>query len=180
MKMNTLTLDNAAIMEAVVSRLVDEFMRTDDQLYDEVEKRIPGKIDTLFLKHVEPRIQQELDRALADVFHKEYQKRTAWGEKDGEKTTISKELEKLMSGFWAQTVDKDGKPNTYAKLTRAEYTMAKVLGDDFNKQTERYLVQAAAWLKDGMRDHLRGEVDKMLANLFHVKSAQDQAEGRYK
>ncbi len=180
MKMSTLTLDNAAIMEAVVSRLVDEFMRTDDQLYDEVEKRISGKIDTLFLKHVEPRIQQELDRALADVFHKEYQKRTAWGENDGEKTTISKELEKLMSGFWAQTVDKDGKPSTYAKLTRAEYTMAKVLGDDFNKQTERYLVQAAAWLKDGMRDHLRGEVDKMLANLFHVKSAQDQAEGRYK
>jgi hypothetical protein len=178
--MNTLTLDNAAIMEAVVGRLVDEFMRTDDQLYDEVEKRISKKIDDLFIKRVEPRIQQELDRALADVFHKEYQKRTAWGEAEGEITTISKELEKLMSGFWAQTVDKDGKPNAYAKLTRAEFTMAKVLGDDFGKQTERYLVQAAAWLKDGMRDHLRGEVDKMLANLFHVKSAQDTAEGRYK
>lgn len=178
--MSAITLDNAAIMEAVVGRLVDEFMRTDDQLYDEVEKRISKKIDALFLKNVEPRIQQELDRALADVFHKEYQQRTAWGENEGEPTTISKELEKLMSGFWAQTVDKDGKPSTYAKLTRAEYTMAKVLGDDFNKQTERYLVQAAAWLKDGMRDHLRGEVDKMLANLFHVNSAQDQAEGRYK
>lgn len=178
--MNTLTLDNAAIMEAVVGRLVDEFMRNDDQLYDEVERRISKKLDALFLKSVEPRIQQELNRALVDVFHKEYQKTTSWGENDGEKTTISKELEKLMSNFWAQTVDKDGKPSTYAKLTRAEFTMAKVLGDDFGKQTERYMIQAAAWLKDGMRDHLRGEVDKMLANLFHVKSAQDMAEGRYK
>ncbi len=62
--MNTLTLDNAAIMEAVVARLVDEFRRTDDQLYDEVEKRISKKIDALFLKSVEPRIQKELDRAL--------------------------------------------------------------------------------------------------------------------
>lgn len=175
-----LTLDNDKIMEAVVEKVSDEFMRSGEDLYAEVEKRISKKIDALFLANVEPRLKQEMDAALANVFHREYQKRSAWGEPEGEKTTISKELERLMSDFWSQTVDKDGKPSSYAKLTRCEFTMAKVLGDDFNKHTERYLISSAAWLKDGVRDHLRGEVDKMLANLFHVKSAQDQAEGRYK
>lgn len=179
-KNTALTFDNAALMEAVVERVVDQFMRTDEDLYAEVEKRIGKKIDALFIASVEPRIKQEIDKALVDVFHREYQKRTVWGEREGEKTTISKELERLMSGFWAETVNKDGKPDQYSKLTRAEFTMAKVLGEDFTKQTERYLIQSAAWLKDGVRDHLRGEVDKMLANLFHVKSAQDTAEGRYK
>jgi hypothetical protein len=173
-------INNDQIMAAVVERIVEEFTRTDDQLFAEVEKRISKKIDALFLKSVEPRIQKELDAALENVFHREYQKTTAWGERDGQTTTITKELERLMAGFWSETVDEKGKPSSYAKLTRAEFTMAKVLGDDFNKQTERYLIQSAAWLKDGVRAHLRGEVDKMLGNLFHVKSAQDSAEGRYK
>lgn len=175
-----LTLDHDKLFEAVVEKLVDNFMRSDEELYEEVEKRIGKKIDALFDAKVEPRIKEEVDKALVNAFHREYQKRTAWGEVEGEKTTISKELERLMSNFWAQRVDKDGKATNYGGLTRAEFTMAKVLGDDFGKQTERYLIQAAAWLKDGMRDHLRGEVDKMLANLFHVQTAQDKAEGRYK
>lgn len=173
-------IDNGKILGAVVDKVAEEFMRTEGELFTQVEKRITKSIDALFVKSVEPRIQAVLDQALTDVFHKEYQKRTAWGENDGQTTTITKELEKLMSGFWAETVDEKGKPSSYAKLTRAEYTMAKVLGEDFNKQTERYLVQSAAWLKDGVRTHLRGEVDKMLGKLFHVKSAQDAAEGRYK
>lgn len=176
----SIQIDNDKIMAAVVDKVAEEFMRTEGDLYDAVNAKIGKKIDALFTKSVEPRIQAELDKALADCFHREFQKTTAWGERDGEPTTISKELERLMSGFWAETVDDKGKPSNYAKLTRAEYTMAKVLGDDFNKQTERYLIQSAAWLKDGVRAHLRGEVDKMLANLFHVKSAQDHAEGRYK
>ena len=178
--MTALTLDNTAIMEAVVSRLVDEFMKSDDQLYDEVERRINKKIDALFLKSVEPRIQQELDRALTDCFHREYQKRTAWGEAEGEKTTISKELERLMSGYWSELVDDKGKPSSYSKMTRAEYTMAKVTGEDFKDQMHRYLVQGAAALKDGLRAQMRQQIDTMLANLFHVQTAQDKAEGRYK
>lgn len=173
-------IDNDKIMAAVVDKVADEFMRTESDLFNAVEAKINKKIDALFVKSVQPRIQAELDKALADCFHREFQKTTPWGEADGPPTSISRELERLMSGFWAQKVDKDGKETSYGNLTRAEFTMAKVLGDDFNKQTERYLIQSAAWLKDGVRDHLRGEVDKMLANLFHVKSAQDHAEGRYK
>lgn len=178
--MTALTLDNAAIMDAVVVRLVDQFMKTDDQLYEEVERRINKKIDAMFLKSVEPRIQQELDKALTDCFHREYQKRTAWGDNDGEKTTISKELERLMTGYWAEPVDEKGKPSTYSKMTRAEYTMAKVTGEDFKDQMHRYLVQGAAALKDGLRSQMRTQIDTMLANLFHVQTAQDKAEGRYK
>jgi len=178
--MTALTLDNASIMEAVVSRLVDQFMRTDDQLYEEVERRIGKKIDALFLQKVEPRIQKELDKALTDCFHREYQKRTAWGEPDGEKTTISKELERLMSNYWSETVDDKGKVSAYSEMTRAEYTMAKVTGEDFKDQMHRYLVQGAAALKDGLRAQMRSQIDTMLANLFHVQTAQDKAEGRYK
>ena len=176
----SIQIDNDKIMAAVVEKVADEFMRTESDLFAAVEKEINKKIDALFVASVEPRIQAELDKALTDCFHREFQKRTAWGEADGETTTISKELENLMSGYWAETVDEKGKASSYSKLTRAEFTMAKVLGHDFHEHTKKYLIQSAAWLKDGMRTHLREEVDKMLANLFHVKSAQDTAEGRYK
>lgn len=176
----TLSLDNEKLMEAVVEKVADEFMREGDDLYEEVERRINKKIDALFLKSVEPRIQQEIDKALTDCFHREYQKRTAWGEPDGEKTTISKELERLMTGYWSETVDENGKVSPYSKMTRAEYTMAKVTGEDFKNQMQRYLIQGAAALKDGLRATMRDQIDAMLANLFHVQTAQDKAEGRYK
>lgn len=176
----TIQLDNAAITEAVVERIADNFMREESHLWSAVQKRINNKIDALFLASVQPKIQAEIDKALADCFNREFQKATAWGEREGEPTSISKELQRLMTDYWAQLVDKDGKNTSYGKMTRAEWTMAKVTGDDFKAQTERYLVQSAAWLKDGMREQLRGQIDVMLANLFHVKSAQDAAEGRYK
>ena len=176
-----LTLDNAKIMEAVVEKVVDEFVRTEGDLYSEVEKRINKKIDALFLKSVEPRIQQEIDKALTDCFHREYQKRSAWGEAEGQPTTISKELEKLMGDFWSEKVNAStGTPASYNGITRAEYAMAKVLGEDFNKTIKAHLVQSAAGLKDGLRNVLRAEIDTMLGNLFHVRSGQDHAEGRYK
>ena len=173
-------LDNAAITEAVVERIVDNFMRDENDLWSAVEKKINKKIDALFVASVQPKIQAELDRALGDAFNREYQKTTAWGEPEGEKTSINKELQRLMTDYWAVKVDKAGKETSYGGITRAEWTMAKVTGDDFKAHTERYMIQAAAWLKDGFREQLRAQIDVMLGNLFHVKSAQDAAEGRYK
>lgn len=175
-----INLNNDEITAAVVERVADSFMREDHDLFAAVEARINKKIDDLFVKSVEPRIQAEIDKALTDCFHREYQRRTAWGEAEGETTTISKELEKLMSNYWAEKVDDKGKVSSYGKMTRAEWTMAKVTGEDFKEQMHRYVVQGAAALKDGMRATMRESVDVMLANLFHVQTAQDKAEGRYK
>lgn len=172
-------LDNEKIMAAVVDKIADDFLSNEAEISDRVAKKINAQIDAIFLKKVEPRINAELDRALGDCFHREFQKTTAWGERDGETTTISKELEKLMSGYWAEKVNEAGKPCNYGKMTRAEYTMAKVTGEDFKDQMHRYLVQGAAALKDGLRAQMRGQIDEMIGKLFRVQTAQDQAEGRY-
>ncbi len=175
-----INLNNDEITNAVVDKVADAFMREDTDLYSAVEQRINKKIDDIFVRSVEPRIQAEIDKALTDCFHREYQKTTAWGEKKGQTTTISKELEKLMGNYWAENVNEKGETSGYGKFTRAEYVMAKVTGEDFSKQMERYIIQSAAALKDGMRVQLRASVDEMLAKLFHVQTAQDRAEGRYK
>jgi len=175
----SIQLDNEKIMAAVVDKIAEEFAREDHELFDAVERRINAKIDQQFRQMVEPRIKDEIDKALTNAFDREYYRTNSWGEREGEPTSIAKELQKLMTNFWQEKVDEKGNPSSYSKITRAEYTMSKVLGEDFRKEMEKYIISSAAGLKDGLRGALRTQIDEMLGNLFRVRSGQDQAESRY-
>jgi excinuclease UvrABC helicase subunit UvrB len=176
------TLDDAAIEEAVVTRAVDRFF---DGHYDfgaTLKSAVEKRLNALFAEKADAAITAAVDAALDDGFNREFVRVSPWGEKQGEPTTIRKELEGLLTNFWQQKVDKQGKPteNGYNSITRAEYQMTRIAGDDFIKNLEQHLIGSAAAFKDGLRVELRDRVDQMMGNLFHVQTAQDKAEGRYK
>jgi len=177
-----ITLDLASVENAVVERAVDRFF---DKHYDfgaTLKGAVETRLNKLFAEKADAAIATAIETALDDGFNREFVRVTPWGDKQGAPTTIRKELETLISGFWQQKVDKQGKPVTdsYNSITRAEYQMTRIAGEDFIKNLEQHLIGSAAQMKDGLRAELRGRVDTMLGNLFHVKSAQDTAEGRYK
>ena len=115
-------------------------------------------------------------------FEREYQRVDSFGSPTGEKTTIRAELEKLISGYWNAKVDDQGKPSDayYAKATRAEWLMAKMCAADFQGEMKQHVVNLGAGLKDSLRNELRSTLDRLLGEVFHVRSATDQAEGRSK
>lgn len=176
-----ITFDAKTIEKAVVDRAVERFF---DEHYDfraTLTAEVTKRLDAMFADKAEAAIAGAIDTALEDGFNREFQRSTPWGEKQGAPTTIRRELEALLTDFWKQTVDKSGKPSTgYGNVTRVEYVMTKVAGEDFMKNLSQHLIGSAAHFKDGLRNELRGRVDEMLGNLFHVKTAQDKAEGRYK
>lgn len=172
------TAIEAAIVEKAVDRFFDEHYDFGSTLKGAVEKRI----NDMFAEKADAAIASAVEGALDDGFNREFVRVSPWGEKLGAPTTIRKELEGLINGFWQQKVDKQGKPtdSTYGSITRAEYQMTRIAGEDFIKNLEQHLIGAAAQMKEGLRGELRGRVDTMLGNLFHVQTAGDKAEGRYK
>lgn len=176
-----LTLDVKSIETAVVERAVDRFF---DEHYDfgaTLKTAVEKRINTLFAEKAETAIAAAVDTALDNAFDREFAKVTPWGEQQGPTSTIRKELETLLANFWQQKVDKQGKPSDgYGAVTRVEYQMTRIAGEDFIKNLEQHLIRSAASFKDGLRNELRARVDAMMGNLFHVQTAQDKAEGRYK
>jgi len=175
------TLDMAAVEQAVVDRAVDRFFDEHFDFGSTLKRAVESRFNALFAEKADAAITAAIDAALDDGFNREFTRVTPWGEKQGQPTTIRRELEFMLANFWQQKVDRQGKPSDgYNSVTRAEYQMIRIAGEDFIKNLESHLVGAAATFKDGLRNELRGRVDTMLAGLFHVKSGQDQAEGRYK
>lgn len=179
--MADLTIDLAAVEEAVVERAVDRFFDEHFDFGSTLKAAVDKRLNDLFAEKADAAIGAAVEAALDDGFNREFVRVTPWGEKQGQPTTIRRELELMLANFWQQKVDRNGKPSDgYNSITRAEYQMTRIAGDDFIKNLEQHLIGSAAAFKDGLRNELRGRVDQMLGNLFHVKSAQDTAEGRYK
>lgn len=177
-----ITLNHEAIENAVIDRAVDRFF---DEHYDfgaTLKGAVEKRLNTLFAEKADAAISAAIETALDDGFNREFVRVTPWGEKASAPTTIRRELEALLSNFWQQKVDKSGKPtdSNYGSVTRVEYQMTRIAGDDFIKNLEQHLIGSAAAFKDGLRAELRSRVDQMMGNLFHVQSVQDKAEGRYK
>jgi superfamily II DNA helicase RecQ len=174
-------LDQAAIQAAVVERVADEIQSGWDWKAD-ARKMITAKIDAAFIEGVADVVDATVKQAVEDSFDREYSKSDVFGISSGPKTTIRKELARLIDGYWSQKVDRYGKPDTSTygdKVTRAEWHMMQVCGEGFSKQLKQDVVNIAAHFKDGLRAQLRSETDKMLNNLFKVKSKQDAEEKLY-
>lgn len=149
----------------------DRFSR----LLSDIRKEVNARIDRLFAESADAMISEALDKAIKDGFEREYNKLTAWGEREGEPTTISKELEKIVSRYWSEKVDGRGKPSDgYGAITRAERLMTEICAEDFSKSMKGAVLDVTGALKDGLRNQIAAQVDGMLSELFKVKSLQDQ------
>lgn len=177
----TIALDLASIHDAVIDRAVDRFFNEHYDFSATLKAAVAKRIDEAFAEKADAAIAEAVNAALDDGFNREFVRVTPWGEKQGEPTTVRKELERLLANFWQQKVDAQGRPSeSYGAKTRAEYQLVRIAGEDFIKNLEQHLVGSAGAFKDGLRNELRGRVDQMLGNLLNVRSQQDQAEGRYK
>jgi hypothetical protein len=176
MEINSATIQDAIVKE-VSERIFDEM-----GIHEMIEKKVTTKIDTIFTETVDAQIQREIEKAVSGGFEREYHKVNSFGNPQGEATTISKELERIVSTYWQQKVDRSGKPtdSSYSAGTRAEWMMLQVCGDDFKDRLKQEMANVSGNLKDGLRDQLRTWTDQTLGNLFNVRSAHDQAEGRSK
>ncbi len=175
-----LELDMKAVERGVIEEIADRLM-DEDQLSEAVRKDIDSRISVLFAERVEIQIVAAIDHAVNEGFDREYQAVDNFGSQVGDKTTIRKRLAKLTKEYWSARVDAHGKAekDSYGtSMTRAEYTMMKACGEDFNKQLRQEAVNVTAALKDGLRNEFRQWIDSALGDLFKVQSQMDKDEGR--
>lgn len=172
-----LNINEEDLKTAIVAKATDEILRHDDDLTDMVRQEVKKRVDAIFAERATKQIQEAIDAAVSSSFEQEYRRVTAFGEPDGAPTTIRKELERTVSGYWSAKVDpRTGKPasSDYNAVTRAEYLMTQVCAEDFTAGLKQSVNNVTGALKDGLRNQLAIQMDTMLTQLFNIKSLQDQ------
>ena len=172
-----LNISEEDLKKAIVEKASDELLKYSDDLSSMVASEVKRRVDAIFADRAEVQIQAAIDAAINAGFDREYQRVNNFGQEVGEKTTIRDQLDKIVSGFWSQEVDhRTGKPSSSygTKVTRAEYIMTTVCAENFSEALKQHTANIAGNLKDGLRNQLAAHMDKMLNDLFNVKSLQDQ------
>lgn len=171
----SINLDDEALRELIAEKVADSFC-TDEDIVQRVNRVIEARIDKVFAERAAEAVEQAATRAVTEGLDRVFQKVNRFGQPEGDPTTIRKEMERLVDGYWSQRVDRNGKStdSTYSTLTRAEYLMAQVCAEDFSAQMRQAAISVTAALKDGFRAQLAKHVDGLLDELFRVKSIQDQ------
>lgn len=173
-------LNEDAITEAVIERATERLLDEHD-FVTAARRQISDRVNALFADQVEGEVASIVREATRAGFETVYQPVNRLGQPDGPETTIRKRLVDLVENYWAQRVSKrSGEPqkDSYDSVSRAEWTMAQICAGDFSAALRQEVVNLTATIKDGLREQLRTEVDKMLGEIFRVRSKADTAEGR--
>lgn len=168
-------LDKKRIEDAIIEQVSNDFLAQED-LSGQIRAEVNRRIDKLFKDNADAQINDAINDAIRNGFEREYCRINAWGQKEGEPTTIRKELEKAIGDYWNTTVDRNGKPDTsYGnKTTRAEWLMTQMVAADFKDSMKQHIINLSGSLKDGLRQELHKTVNLLLTERFHVKSLDDQ------
>ena len=171
-----LNINEEELKAAIVAQAADQILAGDD-LSGLIAKEVNARINKIFATRADEQIQIAIDAAVVNAFDREYQRVTQWGDADGDKTSIRKELDRIVTGYWAAKVDaRSGKEtdSSYNAVTRAEYLMTTICAKDFSATMKEAALSVTGALKDGMRNQLAQIMDGVLNDLFMVKSLQDQ------
>jgi len=168
---------NKTRIEDGIIRQVSEDVMSAEELRDRVKRAVDTRIDNLFKSTVDAQIKAAIEAAITKGLDHEYTRVNSFGQRDGEPTTIRAELEKQIAGYWNTKVDKLGKPDTgYGdKMTRAEWIMTQLVAADFQGEMKQHIVNLGGSLKDKLRGELHGTVNRLLTEVFHVRTADDDA-----
>ncbi len=173
-------LDQARIEDAIIAEVASKLVG-DDDLYSRVKNAVDVRIEKHFCDAADAQIRKAVDAAISAGFDHEYQRVSTFGEKIGGKTTIRAELERLIGGYWNERVDKQGKPTTSTydnPPTRAEWVMMQMVAADFRDGMKQHVVNIGGALKDKLRTELHETINRLLADVFHVRSVSDQSTNR--
>lgn len=168
------------LINAITANIADVYL-ADIEISEKINKYIEEKIDYIFASTIDSKINQIVDDLIKDGFNREYTKVDTFGQAKGQPTTIRKEIELLLTDYWKQRVDKNGKrtESTYSSYSRAEWLMVQITAEDFTKQLKQEAVNITASLKDGIRKQFQINTNRMLDELFKVKSNGDKNEPKY-
>lgn len=172
-----MNLNEDDIKAAIVQKAADHFLHDSDDLSLLIGKEVKARVDKIFIERAEAQIKTAIDDSIAGAFDREYQRVTNYGEPTGPKTSIRKELDSIVSGYWSQRVDlRKGTPaeGSYGTVTRAEYLMTTICAKDFTETMKQSALNVTGALKDGLRNQMGKVMDELLSELFKVKSLQDQ------
>ena len=173
---HTMEFDQASI-EAAIVREVSERIIGEDELYSRVKNALDARINKHFKDAADAQIRHAIELAIADGFEREYQRVNSFGQREGEPTTIRAELENMIGGYWNTQVNSKGEPSSssYGSITRAQWMMTQLVASDFQGEMKQHVVNLGGALKDRLRAELHETVNKLLSEVFHVNSVQDQA-----
>lgn len=172
-----LNINEDDLKAAIVAKATDEILSDSDELEVLIKKEVKARLDRIFVDRAEAQIQAAIDAAVSNSFEREYRRVSSFGEPEGSPTSIRKELEKTVSGYWSSMVDaRTGKAtdSNYNAVTRAEYLMTTICAEDFSDAMKQSALNVTGALKDGMRNQIGKQMDVILNELFRVKSLQDQ------
>ena len=171
-----LNINEEDLKAAIVEKAADELLHRDSDLQSLVAKEVKSRLDKIFAERAMAQVERAIDETVHNCFERHYQKVTDWGQPEGEPTSIRKELERTVSGYWSSKVDpRTGKADgAYNSVTRAEYLMTQICAEDFSKQMRESALNITGHLKDGLRNQMGKVMDEILGDLFRVKSLQDQ------
>lgn len=170
-------IDIAKIEAAVVREVADNLIGS-DALWERVKSDIKTRMDNLWADVVEARLKDEIQKAITEGFERSYCRVDVYGRPQGSPTTISAELQRLVAGYWNERVDRNGKPDssTYGTTyTRAEWVMMQMVTEKFSADMKQHVVNLGGALKDGLRAELQTTVNRLLSEVFHVKSLGDMS-----
>lgn len=169
-------IDQDKIEKAIVAGAVDAVIH-DDDLFERVKRGIDARIDKIFVDKVQSCVEVAVEHCVKSGFEREYRKIDSFGRPTGEPTSISKELETLISRYWTDRVNAQGKKvedGAYNSVSRAEWMMTKICADDFSKEMKQHVVNVSGALKDHFRAVLNSHVASMLSGVFKVQSQGDR------
>lgn len=172
MEFNKEKIERTIINDAVGSLV------NDDEFRDKINAKLNSRIDAIFLEKADEQISNAVNDAIKNGFEREYCKVDSFGCKNGEPTTIRKELESHIGNYWNAKVDRNGKTAETGymndKITRAEWVMNKIVADDFNENMKQHVTNIGGRVKDNLRNSLHETVNELLSGVFKVNSIDDR------
>lgn len=172
-------LNQARIEDAIVAEVASKIIG-DDDLYGRVTRAVDARIDKHFREIADAQIAAAVQAAVTEGFERSYQKVDNFGAPIGPKTTIREELQRLIGDYWTALVDRQGKPtrDAYNATTRAEWMMTHLVAADFQGEMKQHVANLGGALKDKLRAELHETVNRLLSEVFRVRSVEDQGAKR--
>lgn len=170
MELNTERIE-AAIIAEVSAKIMDE-----DAIYARAKSEIDRRVSAHWKDVVQARLNTEIDAMVTRGLDHSYCRVDSFGTPVGEATTVRTELEKLIGGYWSARVDRNGKPSdsSYGTTSRAEWQMTQLVAANFSDEMQQHIINIGGALKDGLRAELHSTVNKLMSDVFHVNSRDDQ------
>lgn len=177
-------IDQDRVEKLIVDEVTSDLVG-DDRLRSLISGAVERRIDMIFAEQAETAIREAVSNTIREGFDRSFSRTDNFGRQTGEPTTISRELGRMVDGYWNEKVDDNGKAvkesyGSSGKLTRAEYVMLNLAKEDFKGQMTQHVANLGGALKDSLRASLRSTLDELLSVVFHVRSLDDQRESATK